>query len=87
MKENFINVVKEHYLDFKGTVTGKQFLWYIIWYFVCAICLIVIGIIAGMISGILATLVSIISIVFYLGLLVPSIAILVRFLRGAGIIK
>jgi Predicted membrane protein len=87
MNKYFIDVIRNHYLDFKGSATGKDFLWYIIWYIVCVIILGVLASVLGKVLGILGTIFCIIHGLYHLLLLCPSIAILVRFLRGMGVIK
>ncbi len=82
MNKYFIDVIRNHYLDFKGSATGKDFLWYIIWYIVCAFVLGLLAAVLGKVLGILGTILGIINGLYHLLLLCPSIAILVRFVRG-----
>ena len=82
MNKYFIDVIRNHYFDFKGSATGKDLIWYIIWYIVCAFVLGLLASISGRLIGILGTIFGIIHGLYHLLLLCPSIAILVRFVRG-----
>ena len=69
--KNFIDVLKNHYIYFKGTATRSQF-----WCFIAAIfiCFLVLKMVAGFLALLLL-----------LGTMVPCIAITVRRMRNAGI--
>ena len=67
--KNFIDIIKNHYLDFKGMATRKQFWYFILGVFICCLVL-------HLISNILTLL-------FILGTMIPCVAITVRRLKDA----
>lgn len=80
----FLDVVKNHYADFEGRMDRKSY-----WMFILFYILIAIGV--GIVAGILMSLGSVGQIlgglvygVFGLGMIVPSLAAVVRRLRDAG---
>ena len=79
MNNYFIDVIKNHYCDFSGKATRKQF-----WLFVLINWLVslVLGIVCGMFLKQQTT--SIISAIYGLALLLPSLGIAARRLRDGG---
>jgi len=72
VKEYFIDVLKNHYVDFNGRASRKQYWMYILFY-------VILSIIVGIIGGILGdTINGILSVLLNLGLLLPSLSIGVR---------
>lgn len=73
--EHFTNALKNHYADFNGRATRTQYWMFILFYIIFYI---VAGVIDSFITGGLLTL------VFALGMLIPSIAIAARRLHDTG---
>ena len=69
-KNYFLDIITKHYFDFDGNEGIKTF-----WLFVLNV--VIISVILGFISSILST-------IFSLGVLLPSLGILVRRLHDAG---
>lgn len=80
MKTYFLDPIFNHYVDFKGCATRKQF-----WLFTLftMIIMFVLGIIFG-IAGVPDNVVNAVSIIIQLGILLPSLAIGARRLRDGG---
>lgn len=79
-KTYFLDVVKNHYLDFKGRATRKQF-----WLFILFICIIYfILTLCGMMNNALGTLANVLYILVAFALLLPHLAIQVRRLHDTG---
>ncbi|MBO4706986.1 MAG: DUF805 domain-containing protein [Elusimicrobiaceae bacterium] len=74
---NFKDVLKNHYTDFKGTVTRNQF-----WQFI--LCIVICYLIAALISMPLKAIGAILAILITLGSMIPCIAITVRRVRDSG---
>lgn len=70
-KEAVRSVAVERYADFQGRSPRSEFWWFALFYFVATLAI-------GMIGVISETLAGIINFVFWLGLLIPSIAVGVR---------
>ena len=85
MNKYFIDVIKNHYLDFGGRATRTQFWMFVLWSFILYVVLSVLLVIAGKISNSLASVMGIVMLVFSLGLILPGIAIQVRRVRDLGI--
>lgn len=74
----FIDVVKNHYFDFKGRATRTQFWMYVLFVFL-------IGLVIGLLSMFLGdTIGNVLSILVSLGLLLPNLGIAVRRLHDIG---
>ncbi len=68
----FIDVLKNHYFDFKGRATRKQFWMYVLFMFI-------IGIVLGILAKALGdTIGSVLSLVVGLAFLLPNLGIAVR---------
>lgn len=80
MKTYFLDPIFNHYVDFKGRATRKQF-----WLFILFTMLImfIIGVIFGLI-GLPGKVVNTVTIILELGLFLPSLAIEARRLRDGG---
>ena len=78
MKTYFIDVIKNHYCDFSGRATRTQFWMFALINFIVSV---VLGIVCGMF---LKEQASIISVVYSLALLLPSLGIAARRLRDGG---
>lgn len=74
---NFTDILKNHYVDFKGTATRTQFWWFILCLFVCYL-------IVAFISLPLKVIGYILMVLLTLGTMVPCIALTVRRVRDAG---
>lgn len=72
VKTYFIDVIKNHYFDFKGRATRQQYWMFVLFYFILSIVIGIIGAILGeTVQGILSTLLT-------LGLFLPSLGLGVR---------
>ena len=78
MNQYFIDVIKNHYFDFSGRATRTQFWMFALINFLVSI---VLGIVAGIV---LKQHANLISIVYSLALLLPSLGIAARRLRDGG---
>ena len=76
LKENFINVVKNHYVDFNGRVRRKEYWSFILVY-------LIISVVLGVVDQILGKL-GFLGFLFSLALLLPSLGLLVRRLHDTG---
>lgn len=85
MKEYFIDVVKNHYLDYAGRATRKQYWMYTLWNFIIMFGLGVVSGIFGMFSDTLGNIMSLLMLIVSLGLLLPNVCILIRRVRDLGI--
>ena len=96
MSKYFIDVIKNHYFDFSGKATRKQYWLFVLW---CVIIGFVVSFILSFISGfaigaelpyaeevtkVTSILNLIFSVVFNFGILIPSLAIQARRLRDGG---
>ena len=73
----FIDPIKNHYVDFKGRATRKQFWLFVLWSFIVFLVL-------GIVLGFLNDTGDIIYTVCQLVVLLPSLAIAARRLRDGG---
>lgn len=74
----FIDVIKNHYVDFKGRATRTQFWMWQLWTFVLGIIIMLLGQIVGEnVSNIISTIIS-------LALFLPSLSIAARRLHDIG---
>ncbi len=85
MSKYFMDVIKNHYVDFTGRATRTQFWMFALWSIIIYMVLAVLLVIAGKISGTLASVMGIVAFIFALGIILPSIAIQVRRVRDLGI--
>ncbi|MGG5576390.1 DUF805 domain-containing protein [Myroides sp. C15-4] len=76
LKENFINILKNHYADFNGRVRRKEY-----WSF--TLVSLIISIILGIVDKILGPL-GFIGYIYSLAVLVPSLGLLARRLHDTG---
>ncbi|MBB1148552.1 MULTISPECIES: DUF805 domain-containing protein [unclassified Myroides] len=76
LKENFINILKNHYTDFNGRVRRKEY-----WSF--TLVSFIISIIFGIVDKILGP-VGFVGIIYSLAVLVPSLGLLARRLHDTG---
>ncbi len=74
---NFTDILKNHYKDFNGTATRKQFWWFILCLLVCYLLTAFISLPLKVIGYTLTTLLT-------LGTIVPCVALTVRRVRDAG---
>ena len=82
--EYFKNCILKHYIDFKGRARRKEY-----WSFVlfAVIIIILVGIVAGVLDNVLGlsgTLTAALVTIVDLGLILPSISVLVRRLHDIG---
>ncbi len=73
MKTYFLDVITKHYVDFKGRATRKQYWMFVLFYFIITFVLGFFGKTGAMLSNI-----------FWLALLLPSLGIGARRLRDGG---
>ena len=76
----FLDVIKNHYVDFAGRATRQEFWMFVLWNFI-------IGLVIGILSSMQGTIGSIFTVVYYiyaLALLLPGLAIGARRLHDAG---
>jgi len=76
----FLDVIKNHYIDFAGRATRKQFWLFVLFYVIIAI---VLAFLAQM-GGTVGSLFKVVYYVYALALLLPHIAISARRLHDAG---
>ena len=78
MNKYFIDVVKNHYIDFSGKATRTQFWMFALWNFI-------ISFVLGLICGIfLKNYADTVSMIYSLALLLPALGIAARRLRDGG---
>ncbi len=80
----FLDVVKNKYATFTGRARRQEYWMYMLVVVIIEVALVILGAILGSISGVLATVMSIISGLFGLAILVPSLALCVRRLHDIG---
>ncbi len=78
MNKYFIDVIKNHYIDFSGKATRTQFWMFALWNFIISF---VLGIICGIF---LKNHANIVNMVYSLALLLPALGIAARRLRDGG---
>jgi uncharacterized membrane protein YhaH (DUF805 family) len=71
----FLNPIQNHYLDFKGRATRKEYWMYVLWYFIIG----VLGVIVGHFIHF-----DFFGTLFFLGVILPTLAIQVRRLHDVG---
>jgi len=78
LKENFINILKNHYADFNGRVRRKEF-----WSF--TLVSVIISVVLGIVDSILGKMgIGFTGYIYSLAVLVPSLGLLVRRLHDTG---
>ena len=78
MNKYFIDVIKNHYIDFAGRATRTQFWMYVLINFI-------VGFVLGLICGMfLKGHAIVVNIIYGLALLLPSLGIAARRLRDGG---
>lgn len=85
MNKYFIDVIKNHYLDYGGRATRTQFWMFVLWSIIVFFVLGVLTGICGKISNTLGSLMGIVSLVACLGIILPSVCIQIRRVRDLGI--
>ena len=76
MKTYFLNVIKNHYVDFKGRATRKQFWLFALWSFIFAVAL---AFLSGLFqNSIIGTVFTALYYVYNIALILPSLAIAAR---------
>jgi uncharacterized membrane protein YhaH (DUF805 family) len=73
----YLDVLKNKYADFNGRARRSEYWYYVLFNMLCIVAVVVVGTFLGTIG-------SIISVLAYLAILVPSIAVLVRRLHDVG---
>lgn len=76
----FLDVIKNHYIDFGGKATRTQYWLFVLFYVIIGAVLSVLG----NMDNVIGTLFAIVYAVFSLGLLLPALAIQARRLRDGG---
>ena len=79
MNKYFIDVIKNHYIDFSGRATRTQFWLFVLINFIVSL---VLGIICGMFLK--QNTASMVTWIYWLALLLPALGIAARRLRDAG---
>ena len=77
MNKYFIDVIKNHYADFKGTATRKQYWMFILWN-------IIVSLLIVLIFAVVPSVKKVVSTIYVLALLVPVLALFVRRVRDTG---
>ena len=77
----FLNVITKQYVDFSGRASRKQFWMFVLFYFLVNLVLAILSRIDGAV-GMVFTLVTVL---YYFGLLLPTLAAAARRLRDAGL--
>ena len=81
MQKYFIDVIVNHYFDFRGKATRTQYWMFVLWGCLFALVLFVVALILGIFSPKLAMITTIVK---WCVLFIPSTAIMVRRLRDGG---
>ncbi len=81
MNKYFWDVIINHYFDFRGKATRKQYWFFILWGIVFVVALFVFSLILELFSPILTLITTVIK---WAVLFIPSMAIMVRRLRDGG---
>ncbi len=76
----FVDVIKNHYVDFAGKATRKQFWLFVLFNFIIALVLAFLG----QIDGTIGNLFAVVYWVYALALILPNIAIAARRLHDIG---
>lgn len=79
MNKYFIDVIKNHYIDFSGKATRTQFWMFVLFNFIVSF---VLGLICGMFLQ--QNTANMINWIYWLALLLPSLGIAARRLRDGG---
>jgi uncharacterized membrane protein YhaH (DUF805 family) len=74
----FINAITQHYADFNGRARRSEYWYFVLFNFIAMI------VVVGIASLLLGRLGSLIIFVYYLGIIIPNIAVLVRRLHDVG---
>ena len=80
----FLDVIKNHYVDFDGRASRKEYWMFVVFYLAIYIGASIVGAILGAVSDTLALLVSLGVMLFGLGIILPSLGIAVRRLHDTG---
>jgi uncharacterized membrane protein YhaH (DUF805 family) len=78
----FINGITQHYADFKGRARRSEYWYFVLFNFIAII--IFVAITSLFISLLKSELVSVLIAVYYLGIIIPNLAVLVRRLHDVG---
>ena len=80
----FIDVIKNHYLDFGGKATRTQYWAYVGFNILVYIAILIVAAILGKMAAALGTIVMVLYFLFSLAILLPSLAIAARRLLDGG---
>lgn len=80
----FLDVIKNHYVDFDGRASRKEYWMFVAFYLAIYIGLSIVSGIFGAVSDALALLVSLLVMLFGLAIILPSLGIAVRRLHDTG---
>ena len=88
MKEQFFDIIKNHYADFDGRARRKEYWMFVLWFFVIYLAFVVFNtILISIGSDVTNTLSMVVSVIFSLGCLaitIPNLALAVRRLHDTG---
>ena len=76
----FVDVIKNHYVDFKGRATRKQFWLFTLFNFIFAVILSMLGSMENTVGDVF----DILNLIYSLAVLLPSLAIAIRRLHDIG---
>ena len=77
----FVDVLKNHYMDFNGRASRKQFWMFVLWYFVISFVFAMLGTMDNMVG----TIASVCSVLLIFAFFIPQLAIQVRRLHDIGL--
>ncbi|MBP5369579.1 MAG: DUF805 domain-containing protein [Bacteroidales bacterium] len=83
MKENFIDILKNHYFDLEGRARRKEFWMFLLWYFILYIPIYIIAFVLTYITEV-AYILPIVVGIFCLALIAPSFSLVIRRLHDIG---
>ena len=83
MKENFIDILKNHYFDLEGRARRKEFWMFLLWYFIFYIPIYIIAIVLTYITEV-AYILPIVVGIFCLAFIAPSFSLVIRRLHDIG---
>jgi uncharacterized membrane protein YhaH (DUF805 family) len=76
--EYFINAITQHYADFNGRARRSEYWYFVLFNFISII------VVVGISAAVLGKIGSLLIIIYYLGIIIPNIAVLVRRLHDVG---
>ena len=83
MKENFFNILKNHYFDLEGRARRKEFWMYLLWYWLAYIVFYILAFALTAVTEKPIMLMIVLGI-FLLGTLLPNFSLIVRRLHDIG---